>query len=592
MIPDLYAETFDVAVFGAGYCGLATAMQLAARGERVLLAESNGQLLWESSSALEETLPEVCPGEEWQAWQQELESKKALGHGCFDPLSAEMLAAQKLSSNPAKLQTLFYAVPVAAQQADGKLAAVIFATKEGFRRVRARRWVDASETGILLRLLEPKAGNGHAPDSALCRMALQSYQWEEWGDVFEKYAHARGMQWRRGARVSERQLVWQDDGSSWHVGLVKRARELRSAFDEKHRPLISHSSAVAFPIYGEGQATELPKGLADNLLLLSPAHSGLALGNVAERFAWGCQQVREVYPSLPACTAEDLPEFSPESISVRQEHSCEVLVAGAGTAGALAAMSAGTHGARTCALEFAPFPGGIGTGGGITSYFYGLPGGRQEDLGQSTDELTRIFDGSGHEPERNYWHHDAKKIAILQEFDRLGVGFFGRALLCGVEKDGSSVTAVLAAIDGELVRFTGRAFIDSTGDGDLCAFAGADYATGRSGDSRTLAYSQAASTLQKTQHGLSIHLRNFDAGWLDATSAKDLSRARLSGIVQYDKNDWTDETRPLFFAPLLGVRESRHIVTDYTLQMDDLITRREFEDCIGRAGSHADTPLG
>lgn len=71
----------------------------------------------------------------------------------------------------------------------------------------------------------------------------------------------------------------------------------------------------------------------------------------------------------------------------------DVLVAGAGTSGALAAITAGREGTRTCALEFMGFPGGIGTGAGITCYFHGAKGGLQSEIDRRTLELNLLLEG-------------------------------------------------------------------------------------------------------------------------------------------------------------------------------------------------------
>ncbi|WP_288609511.1 FAD-dependent oxidoreductase, partial [uncultured Victivallis sp.] len=64
---------------------------------------------------------------------------------------------------------------------------------------------------------------------------------------------------------------------------------------------------------------------------------------------------------------------------------CDVLVAGLGTSGAPAALAAAEAGARVCAVEKLNLPGGTATAGGISGYYYGLPGGRFE----KTDALAQ-----------------------------------------------------------------------------------------------------------------------------------------------------------------------------------------------------------
>ncbi len=585
-IHDLYEETFDVVIHGAGYLGFAAARALAETGQSVLLTEPTGQLLWESTSALENALAGTV-GPDWQQWQAMLEAQQAVDNDCFDAVSAEIIAAQYLCDT-ASVQTLLFASPVGAQILDHQLAAAVYATKEGFRRIRAQRWIDASERGDLLACLQLEGAKPRKAQSNFSRLAMQCRHWEDWDQRYTAYAQDKGMRWQKTSRATERHLVWESDGTPWHTDLVEHLRALRTAFGHEHAPMLSHSSCIAFPAYVAGKAS-LPASAPVNLLVLSPAFAACDLTSIPERYQYAASAARELSPSPVAINFAQLEPLNAASLRVKNQLARDVLVAGVGTAGALAAMAAGANGASTYALEFAPFPGGIGTGGGITGYFYGLPGGLQEKLGAETAKLTALFQGNSYEPDRNHWHHDAKKIAILNEFDRYNTTFCGGALLCAVELDASSVTSVLAVVEGQLTRISARAFVDSTGDGDLCSHAGADFTTGRLGDSRTLAYSQAAFSLDYEKPNLSVHIRNFDAGWVDATDAKDLSRARLHGLVQYSQTLQNETLLPLQIAPLLGIRESRHIKTDYTLLMDDLITERRFEDSIGRAGAHADT---
>ncbi|WP_232766664.1 FAD-dependent oxidoreductase [Geminisphaera colitermitum] len=273
-------------------------------------------------------------------------------------------------------------------------------------------------------------------------------------------------------------------------------------------------------------------------------------------------------------------------------HVCDVLVAGAGTAGALAAIAAAKEGARVCVVDLATFPGGVGTGAAISGYFHGAEGG---GLLAETDarvaELNALLEGERGAARR--WHHDGKKIALLEFFEREGVEFLGGALVCGVEREGTGrVVAVMVATLHGVERIEARAFIDSTGDGDLCALAGAEFFCGRPGDGRSLAFSQSALVLKGGSGGdekLEVFARNFDAGWVDASDAEDLSQARLLGVAQHWQPEWSAADRPLAVAALPGIRQSRSVVTDYMLTLADLVERRGFEDGVCRVQSIADT---
>ncbi len=85
-----------------------------------------------------------------------------------------------------------------------------------------------------------------------------------------------------------------------------------------------------------------------------------------------------------------------------------------------------------------------------------------------------------------------------------------------------------------------------------------------------------------------MNVVNYDAGFVDPTDSEDLTRARLEGIVHYAKESYSESERPTYIAPAIGLRQSRHIVTDYTLELSDLIERREFADSVGLTGAHYD----
>jgi hypothetical protein len=169
-----------------------------------------------------------------------------------------------------------------------------------------------------------------------------------------------------------------------------------------------------------------------------------------------------------------------------------------------------------------------------------------------------------------------------------GVTLMTGATIYDVECDGGRVTHALTAGPDGSIEIRARAWIDATGDGDLCVLAGAPHRMGREGDGLPHAYSQAAGSLRIRHDGVAIQMLNFDAGWCDPTCSMDLTRARMEGIAQYRAERYEYLSRPTYIAPATGVRQSRQIDTDYVLQLDDLITRRRFLDTVGYTGCHYD----
>lgn len=594
-------DVYDNVILGGGCVGYAAAEGLRARGERVLLIEPTGQLLWEGSRALEGDWG-GAGGEEGEdlfgarpacrAWRDALAAHGAAGAGAsFDPVFAEIAAARSLLSAGGRVAVWFYVMPVAAELAGGRIRSVTVATKSGFRVVRARRWIDASESGVLAALASPGGTvGGRRPEATTRSLMLRSPDWSRHEEAARAFCARAGARLEGTIHPHERRLRWSPgEGVSWQEEIVGLLRRFRAEVCAGPEVIVTHCAAEVFPVYGASAGGVRAGLVAENLHVLSPALRTGRIVSVADRFELGAAAARD----LPAVAArgferEEFGEGEPASPRVVETVRCDVVVAGTGTAGAVAAVAAARAGRRVCALDFASFPGGVGTGGGITGYFYGAEGGLQAVIDEETAGMDRLLEGASETTHR--WHHESKKLALLACFARHGAVFHGDTLLCEVEKsDAGTVRAVLAATARGLVRFEAEAFIDSTGDGDLCVRAGAAFETGREGDGRTLAYSQSVFLLRHEGGRLVTASCNFDAGWTDPTDCEDFSRARLQGVAQHWRERWTDEDRPFAISPLPGIRQSRRIVTDYTLTFRDLVDRSRFDDKIGEAESIADT---
>ncbi|NJL32343.1 MAG: FAD-dependent oxidoreductase [Phycisphaerales bacterium] len=249
-------------------------------------------------------------------------------------------------------------------------------------------------------------------------------------------------------------------------------------------------------------------------------------------------------------------------------------------------MASAQTGATTICIEPMNFLGGIGAGGGIHAYYYGVTGGLQQTLDRKIKDLMqrsgKLLTGGSFNP-------DAKKYVLEQALRQAGVQLHLNSCLAGLEKSGNTITAALVATDHGLVRMQAKTYIDGTGDGDLCAMAGATFTHGRSGDGLPHAYSQSGGMLHyKANEDPGMTIVNFDAGWCDATDAQDLTRARMVGLLHYLKDHYTNLERPTYLAPAIGLRQSRQVVTDHVLSLDDLVIGRRFEDVIGYSGCHYD----
>ncbi|MCK6472924.1 MAG: FAD-dependent oxidoreductase [Planctomycetes bacterium] len=260
--------------------------------------------------------------------------------------------------------------------------------------------------------------------------------------------------------------------------------------------------------------------------------------------------------------------------------SYDVVVVGGGTAGAPAAIVAAQEGLKTAVVEPQSFLGGIGTGGGIHMYYHGLQTGVQHAIDERTAEWTRRIGGTA-----KGFHPEAKKLALQELADAAGVTCLFRTFFLGAVMDGARVVGVAVEGPAGAGWLEAKVVIDSTGDADVAAAAGAPMLFGREGDHAPQPYSLAPGWIKD---GHSVMFKNFDAGYVDPTNARDQSRAQREarGLLSLERCE--AENRLLYVSPVLGIRESRFLDAEYVITLDDQQKQRRFADVIARGKAHYD----
>ncbi|MCD6361323.1 MAG: FAD-dependent oxidoreductase [Armatimonadetes bacterium] len=258
----------------------------------------------------------------------------------------------------------------------------------------------------------------------------------------------------------------------------------------------------------------------------------------------------------------------------------QVVVAGGGPAGSMAAIAAARRGVDVILLEAQPLLGGIGTGGSVHVYYWGMEGGIQEELDERDAEL-----GAQIAPEVRGWHYAARPSNLADMAEEAGVEVWLRTLVTGVVMEGNVVQGVV--VDGQRGRgvILCEVVVDATGDADVAALAGADFNMGREGDELPMAYSLTPGVADSR---CTVFHANFDAGWVDPTDPWDYARGFVDGRKFLWREQYTADNRLYFCSPNLGLRESRLIEGDRRLTLDDLFFGARFADTIGRCSSHYD----
>ncbi len=576
---DPFTINWDAAVIGGGIAGLAAATLLAGSGQRILLIERRAALAWECGWSNWQDMGETdAPG--WSDWCKRLTAAGGMEGGVPDAAQSEIQAHALVRDLGIGL--LFYAGPVDVVCVDGLLAAVVMGTKSGLRHVIAKRWIDASDTGELCAVLQ-HGWQAPQPSSQHLTIAWRRMDWQS----ADRSGHLHG---EPGATWTWRRSGWRDERilsidlpystrrtrRSWIPAMTALRAEAGTELEDA---VVSHGSVCPYPVYPEGQ---IPLGLPGNLATAIPGRCGRALRTLADRWALGAE-ARTILGGMPQSTAS-VPTAAwawPDVPLMRTD----ILVAGLGTGGSLAAIAAGRQGAAVIGAEPLPFYGGIGSGGGIHLYYFGVRGGLQEEV---DTRVRKILPSFGSTAQICCFHPDAKKTVLDEMLDEAGVSILPESTLVAVHCSGRRIVEALFSTPCGPVRINAGSWIDGTGDGDMAAAAGCAFRYGRSGDGRLHAYSQSIACTRMDGEKPYVAVTNFDSGFVDASDPADLTRARHAGVLQHLTAQIDRVARPAQVCPAIGLRQDRHIACSAEITLDDLVYRRRFADSIALVGGHYD----
>ena len=303
----------------------------------------------------------------------------------------------------------------------------------------------------------------------------------------------------------------------------------------------------------------------------------------------------------------------------------DIIVAGSGPAGFAAAITAGRMGARTLLLEQTHAVGGIATSG-LMSHWTGAT------QGPLYNEILERESQPGPEEKysgRHIINPDKLKLVMLEMLQEAGVDLLLYTFVAAPVMEGNRVVGVITENKNGRQAWRAASVIDATGDGDLAARAGAPYRKGREPDGGMqpvtimfkvagVDYSRAVfpgsfetnfeipgGRIQDLGHAhlphpaghvllypsslpgvVTVNMTNQTG--IDGTLAEDLTRAELAcrrqieEIVPFlrDKIPGYERCFLISTASLMGVRETRHFIGDYTLTAEDIVEARVFDDWI------------
>ena len=346
-----------------------------------------------------------------------------------------------------------------------------------------------------------------------------------------------------------------------------------------------------------------------------------------EMYSWRCELLR--LPERPS----DAEQF-------------DLVVVGGGMAGCCTAVSAARLNVKVALIQNRPLLGGnnssevrVGLSGQIHQQPYPRLGDLIDEIGpigywnyreamanmdstRSREVLAAIKQDPRKKthnagPASNY--EDGKKLAVVTA--EPNIRLFLNTHVFRVEKDGSRIKAAVArsTITGREFRFSGRWFVDCTGDGNLGFLAGADYRMGRESRAET-GESHAPEKADQLVMGTSVqwdsrvedqptpfprcpwavqfdeqtHQRVTRGDWdwetgmnrnqiTEIEQIRDYALRVVYGNWSYLKNDSSMKKkfanrRLAWIAHIGGKRESRRLLGDVILQEQDILQQKPYPD--------------
>jgi flavin-dependent dehydrogenase len=257
----------------------------------------------------------------------------------------------------------------------------------------------------------------------------------------------------------------------------------------------------------------------------------------------------------------------------------DVVVVGGGTSGAPAAIAAGRNGASTLVVEYLDELGGVGTAGMIAKYWYGYRRVKGKELalgyvspkqiraGVASGILRNGYAGEVGEKFGGSWKPLAKAEWLRQQVLTAGGEVWFNCFGCGVVVEGTKVRGVvLAGPFGQGVVLA-KTVIDSTGNADIAAAAGAKtrYGVSKRGD-------LSVQVAGYPRRNLEDKYVNTAYTMVDDTDVLDRGHLLLWGRSRQAK--YYD------MGQLIDSRERRRVVGEFFLQTRDILNARRYPDTI------------
>ena len=300
--------------------------------------------------------------------------------------------------------------------------------------------------------------------------------------------------------------------------------------------------------------------LCDTLIWLP----SVGFGTVTAAYDAGCRAGNElaVDGSIADCCVPEIKSLD----------TYDVVVCGGGTAGSIAALTAGRKGLRVLVIEDGISLGGMGTVGVVLNYYHGIVGGIYEEIDQLSRELMQEWPVVPMGGVGNF----TKQVALGRALKEAGVTVMYEATVIGVLQEDHRVHGVRLRTDDGIFEVTSRFVIDATAEAIVSIAAGARTMGGRDTDGEYQPYSNTH-IIYRDSKKAAAHRRS-DSGIVDPYDPADFGYAILesgsSSLSHLRQSYLTEDNRFLGTIARLGLREGRRIIGEETVYLEDILYDR------------------
>ncbi|UCG47602.1 MAG: FAD-dependent oxidoreductase [Phycisphaerales bacterium] len=335
--------------------------------------------------------------------------------------------------------------------------------------------------------------------------------------------------------------------------------------------------------------------------------------------------------TLGGCATAPSKNISAGAVVIRKNipirHDVDVFVAGGGPSGLAASISAARQGRSVFLAERQNCLGGMGTAGLLPLFMQFTDGVNflAAGIGKEVQNRLRAAEGTGPDSDRTIRAEVLKRLydAMLLES---GARFTFETRLIDVQTSSQQIRCAILAAKSGLFAVRAKIFIDCTGDGDMAVWAGAPYEIGDK-DGNVMAGTLCSTWADidwravdkfgrdKQEKLLPDAIKNklftnedrhLPGMWrtganlgggnightfgVDGTDERSVTEALIRArkmLLEYERYykeylKGFEKMELVATGSMLGIRETRRIMGDYILNLDDFKKRAVFDDEIGR----------